>query len=127
MAHLGCWPSPECLLGSLVRRLGRTKAGFDCYLQYFRKVHRIHVNKDTSFQKSFCGPPGKLLGMIWSHLDPLLDCPVALLGHLAAFQGSLGTLLGDPWGALVSLWCHLLSRRVHLGVLGGFFWLLAVS
>ena len=65
--------------------------------------------------------------MIWTHLGVLLGCPVALLGHLAALQGSLGTLLGDPWGALKSLRCHLLSRRVHLGVLGGLFWLLAVS
>ena len=48
--------------------------------------------------------------------------PVALLGHLAALQGSLGTLLGDPWGALVSLWCHLLSRRVNLGVSWRLIW-----
>ena len=46
----------------------------------------------------------------------LVGCPVALLERRAALQGSLGTLLGDPWGALVSLWCHLLSRRVNLGV-----------
>ena len=52
--------------------------------------------------------------MIWTHLGALLGCPVALLGHLAALQGSFGTLLGDPWGALVSLWCHVLSRRVNL-------------
>ena len=65
--------------------------------------------------------------MIWSHLGALLGCPVALLERLAALQGSLGILLGDPWGALVFLWCHLLFRRVTLGVLGGLFWLLAVS
>ena len=60
--------------------------------------------------------------MIWNHLGALLGCPVALLGHLAAFQGSLGTLLGDLLDALVCLWCHFLSRRVHLGVSWGVIW-----
>ena len=55
-------------------------------------------------------------------LGVLLGCPVALLQHLAALQGSLGTLLGDPWGALVSVWCHLLSRRVNLGVSWRLIW-----
>ena len=55
----------------------------------------------------------------WNHLGLLVGCPVALLERLAALQESLGTLLGDPWGALVSLWCHLLSRRVNLGVSWG--------
>ena len=103
--HLQVWPE------------GR----FDCYLHYFRKVD---INKGDAIS-------GGLLEAsrdpFWSHLEALLGCPVALLEHLAALQGSLGTLLGDPWGALVSLWCHLLSRSVNLGVLGGLFWLLAVS
>ena len=59
--------------------------------------------------------------------NPFAVSSGALLGHLAALQGSLGNLLGDPWGALVSPWRHVLSRRVNLGVLGGLFWLLAVS
>ena len=58
----------------------------------------------------------------WTQLGALVGCPVALLERLAALQGSLGTLLGDPWGALVSLWCHLLSRRVDLGVSWGVIW-----
>ena len=52
----------------------------------------------------------------WSQLGAIVGCPVALLERLAALQVSLGTLLGDPWGALLSLWCRLLSRRVNLRV-----------
>ena len=62
---------------------------------------------------------GGLQGAFLDTLGALLGCPVALLQHLAALQGSLGTLLGDPWGALVSLWCNVLSRRVNLGVTWG--------
>ena len=94
---------------------------FDCYLQYFRKVNLNKGDLISEWLLEASREP------FWSHLGALLGCPVALLGYLAALQGSLGTLLGDPWGALVSLWCHLLSRGVNLGVLGGLFWLLAVS
>ena len=106
-AYFGCWPSPDCLLGALVHRLRRTKARFDCYLQYFRKVH---INKGDIISEGLLEASRE---PFWIHLGPLLGCPVALLRYLAALQGSLGTLLGDPWRALVSLWCHLLFVRVN--------------
>ena len=99
----------------------RAESRFDCYLQYFRKVY---INKGDLISEWLLEASRK---PFWSHLGAFVGCPVALMELLAALQGSLGTLLGDPWGALKSLWCHLLSRRVHLGVLGGLFWLLAVS
>ena len=106
---------------SAVSRRIRAEGRFDCYLQYFRKVN---LNKGEIISEGLLEASRE---PFWTHLGALLGCPVALLGYLAALQGSLGILLGDPWGALVSLWCHLLSRRVNLGVLGGLFWLLAVS
>ena len=106
---------------SVVSRRLRAEGRFDCYLQYFRKVY---LNKGDLISEWLLGASRE---PFWTHLGALVGCPVALLERLAALQGSLGTLLGDPWGALVSLWCHLLSRRVNLGVLGGLFWLLAVS
>ena len=99
----------------------RPEGRFDFYLQYFRKVP---LNKGDIMSERLLEASRE---PFWSHLGALLGCPVALLEHFAALQGSLGTLLGDPWGALVFLWCHLLSRRVNLGVLGGLLWLLAVS
>ena len=81
---------------------------FDCYLQYFRKVH---INKGDIISEWLLEASRE---PFWSHVG--VGCPVALLGRIAALQGSLGTLPGDPWGALVSPWCHLLCRRVNLGV-----------
>ena len=95
---------------SAPRRRIRPEGRFDCYLQYLRKVY---INKGDLISEWLLEASWE---PFWTHLGSLLECPVALLGHLAALQGPLGTLLGDPWGALVSLWCHLLSRRVNLGV-----------
>ena len=99
----------------------RAEGRFDCYLQYFRKVN---LNKGEIISEGLLDASKE---PFWSHLGALLGCPLVLLEHLSAVQWSLGPLLGDPWGALVCLWCHLLSRRVNLGVPGGLFWLLAVS
>ena len=94
---------------------------FDCYLQYFRKVN---LNKGEIISEGLLDASKE---PFWSHLGALLGCPVVRLEHLAPLQGSLGTLLGDPWGALVSLWCHLLSRRVNLGVSWRLIWVAGVS
>ena len=94
----------------------RAKGRFDCYLQYFRKVY---INKGDLISEWLLEASRK---PFWTHLGAFVGFPVALLERLAALQGSLGTLLGDPWGALVSLWCHLLSRRVNLGVSWRLIW-----
>ena len=99
----------------------RAEGRFDCYLQYFRKVN---LNKGEIISEGLLDASKE---PFWSHLGALVWFPVALLGYLAALQGSLGTLLGDPWGALVSLWCHLLSRRVNLGVSWGLIWVAGCS
>ena len=62
---------------------------FDCYLQYFRKVN---LNKGDIISEVLLEASRE---PFWSHLGALLGFPVALLEHLAALQGSLGTLLGD--------------------------------
>ena len=94
----------------------RPEGRFDCYLQYSRKVY---INKGDLISEWLLEASWE---PFWSHLGALLGCPVALLEHLAALQGSPGTLLEDPWGARVSLWCHLLSRRVNLGVSWRLIW-----
>ena len=91
----------------------RAEGRFDCYLQYFRKVYLNKGDLISEWLLEASREP------FWTHLGALVGCPVALLERLAALQGSLGTLLGDPWGALVSLWCPVLSRRVNLGVSWG--------
>ena len=81
-----------CVVWGLVRQ---TKASFDCYLQYFRKVHRIHLHRGDIFPEGFLGGSRMLFG---SHLQAL-GVSSSVLGRLlllswrflAVSQGVLGT------------------------------------
>ena len=80
------------------RRRIRAEARFDCYLQYFRKVYLNKGDLISEWLLEASREP------FWSHLGALLGCPVALLGHLAALQGSLWECPRGSLGrAIVSL------------------------
>ena len=64
------------------------QGSFDCYLQYFRKVH---INKGDIISEGLLEASRE---PFWSHVEALLGCPMALLEYLAALQGSLGALSG---------------------------------
>ena len=98
---------------------GKDQGTFCLLFQYFRKVHRIHVNEryivpeelQQASKESFGDDLGAHWGVQWRSW-----------GSLGALQASPGALPGGPWGVLRSLGCRLWSPKGNLVVSWELFW-----
>ena len=68
----------------------QSKAGFECYLQYFRRVHRLHRHEGYIFPEGLLGGSREPFG---NHLRGLGVCS----GVPGALLASLRGLPGGPW------------------------------
>ena len=91
----------------------QSKARFQCYLEYFPGVHRLHWHEGYIFPEGLLGGSGKPFGNHLRGLGVSSGVPGSILvlswRLLGVSQGSLGRVRGACWLCLPCVFLYLVA------------------
>ena len=101
----------------------QSKARFQCYLEYFPRVHRLHWHEGYIFPEGLLGGSGKPFGNHLRGLGVSSGVPGSILvlswRLLGVSQGSLGRVRGASWLCLPCVFLYLAAiAGIFSGILG---------